>query len=495
MTEQQSSYRQIMKATSIFGGVQVFNIIISIIRSKVIAVLLGPAGMGIAGLFTSTTGMISSLSNMGLKTSAVKNVAAADASGDPERVGTVVSVLKRLVWITGILGTVATLILSPWLSELAFGSREYTLGFIWISVTLLFSQINAGQLVILQGMRKLQYLAKASLAGTAVALLISIPVYYFLRLDGIVPGIIITSVTTLIFSWYFSSKVKIRKPEINKSIFFSEGSDMLRMGIMLSLSSIISLGASYLVRIFISHKGGVDQVGLYTAGFAIINTYVGMVFTAMATDYFPRLSGIINDKEKTRDTVNGQAEVALLILAPILTVFLIFINWVIILFYSTKFTGVNNMIHYAALGMFFKAISWPIGYMFIASGNTKLFFYNELIANIYTLAFNIVGYNYGGLDGLGISFIAGYIIYFFQVFIIAKTKYGFTFYDEFYKIFGIQLVLGIFCFINIKLLDVPYVYIPGVLFILCSAFFSLRELNNRMGLINLIKDKISQKKN
>lgn len=494
MTEQQSSYRQIMKATSIFGGVQVFNILISIIRSKIIAVLLGPTGMGIAGLFTSTTGMIGSLSNMGLKTSAVKNVAAADTSGDTERVGTVVAVLKRLVWITGILGTLVTLILAPWLSELAFGNRDYTIGFIWISITLLFSQINSGQLVILQGMRKLKYLAKASLAGTAVALLISIPFYYFLRLDGIVPGIIITSVSTLLFSWYFSSKIKIRKPVIKKSIFLSEGSDMLRMGIMLSLSSIISLGASYLVRIFISHKGGVDQVGLYNAGFAIINTYVGMVFTAMATDYFPRLSGIINDREKARNTVNGQAEVALLILAPILTVFLIFINWVIILFYSTKFIGVNNMIHYAALGMFFKAISWPIGYMFIASGNTKLFFYNELIANIYTLAFNIIGYNYGGLDGLGISFIAGYLIYFIQVYVIAKVKYGFTYYDNFYKLFGTQFITGISCFLVIKLLDGPYLYIPGSLLILFSVFFSFRELDKRMGLIPLIQDRISKKK-
>ena len=82
MSEEQSSYRQIMKATSIFGGVQVYNIIISVIRSKFIAVLLGPTGMGISGLLTSTTGLIGNITNLGLSTSAVKNVAAANASGD-----------------------------------------------------------------------------------------------------------------------------------------------------------------------------------------------------------------------------------------------------------------------------------------------------------------------------------------------------------------------------------------------------------------------------
>ena len=236
MTEQQSSYRQIMKATSIFGGVQVFNVVISIIRSKIIAVLLGPAGMGIAGLFTSTTHLINSLTSMGLRSSAVRNIAAATSSEDPKKVGTVVSVFRRLVWLTGILGTLVTLILAPWLSEITFGNREYTLGFIWISITLLITQVKDGQLALLQGMRRLQYLAKANLAGTTSSLIISIPLYYFFRLEGIVPAIIVASVATLIFSWIFASKIEIEKPKVSKTDFFTEGGDMLRMGILLSLS-------------------------------------------------------------------------------------------------------------------------------------------------------------------------------------------------------------------------------------------------------------------
>ena len=192
------------------------------------------------------------------------------------------------------------------------------------------------------------------------------------------------------------------------------------------------MGTSYIVRIFISHKGGVEQVGLYNAGFAIINTYVGMVFSAMATDYFPRLSGIVHDTGKSKDIINQQAEVALLILAPILTVFLIFINWIVILFYSTKFLPVDNMIHWAALGIFLKATSWPIAYLFIAKGNSKLFFYSELIVRIFIcLGLNIIGYQLGGLEGLGISFFVGYLIYLIQVFITCQKKIYFCFSKSF----------------------------------------------------------------
>ena len=355
MTEQQSSYRQIMKATSIFGGVQVFNIIISIIRSKFVAVLLGPAGMGIMGLLTSTTGIISSLTNFGLGTSAVKDIAAAFGTNDEKRIGLIITTFRRLVWITGLLGLFTTAIFSPWLSQLTFGNKDYTLAFVWISATLLFNQLSSGQLVVLQGLRKLNYLAKANLSGSFIGLFITLPLYYFLGLDGIVPGIIGTSILSLLMSWYFSRKVKIERAVLNRSQTFAEGKNMLKMGFMISLSGLLTVGASYIVRIFISRTDGVEQVGLYNAGFAIINTYVSLIFNAMATDYYPRLSAVANDNKRCKQTINQQAEIAILILAPIMIAFLVFIKWVIILLYSKQFIPVNSMIQLISLGMFCKA--------------------------------------------------------------------------------------------------------------------------------------------
>lgn len=481
-----------MKATSIFGGVQVYNVLISIVRSKFIAILLGPSGMGIAGLLTSTTSLIGNITNLGLSTSAVKNVAAANATGDSHRVGIVVSVLRRLVWITGIMGTIFTLAFAPWLSELTFGNKDYTMAFIFISITILLTQINAGQMVVLQGMRRLQFLAKANLAGVTFALITSVPIYYIWGVEGIVPAIIISSGITLFISWYFSSKVRIEKAQVDKITLISEGGDMVRMGFLLSLSSLVSMGTSYIVRVFISHKGGVEEVGLYSAGFAIINTYVGMVFTAMSTDYFPRLSGVAHDKGKSNEIINQQAEIALLILAPILTVFLIFINWIVILFYSTRFLPVDNMIHWAALGIFLKATSWPIAYLFVAKGNSKLFFYSELSANIYMLGFNVLGYQMGGLEGLGISFFAGYLFYLMQVFFLARHKYTFAFERAFYRIFVIQFSLGIMCFMSSRLLSTSFLYVGGSLLIALSSYYSFQQLNKRLNLIPLILEKLGK---
>ena len=487
MNNQQASYRQIMKATSVFGGVQVFNILIAIIRSKFIAILLGPTGMGISGLLTATTGIISALTNFGLGTSAVKNVAEANGNGDQTRIEIIVTVLRRWVWVTGLLGMFVTIAAAPLLSRLTFGNSDYTFPFICIAVSLLLTQLSSGQMVLLQGMRKLQFLAKASLAGSILGLCVTVPLYYLFGIKGIVPAIIVNSAITLGSSWYFARKTEISNAPISNATAFQEGKEMVTMGLMISLSGIIELGASFIVRIFIGRTGGVEQVGLYSAGFAIINTYVGLIFVAMATDYYPRLSAVAYSNELCKNNINQQAEIALLILTPIIILFFVFIQIVVIILYSNKFTPVYSMIQWAALGMLFKAVSWANCYIILAKGDSKLFFWSELIGSVYMLGLNILGYHLFGLTGLGGSFMVGYIFYFIQIFIISKLKYQFSFNSYFVRIFIVQLLLAISCFIMVNSIEKPYSYFPGMAFVLISAWYSFTELDKRLGLKSIIK--------
>lgn len=487
MQEHRSSYRQIVKATSLFGGVQFFQIIISIVRSKFVAILLGPSGMGVVGLLTSSTGLITGLTNFGLGTSAVKNISEAIATNDNERISTVILVMRRLLWVTGLLGALVTLIFSPLLSEFTFGNKDYTLAFVWISITLLFNQLSTGELVILQALRHLQNLAKANVYGSFVGLLITIPLYYKFGIEGIVPVIIITSFVTLFFSWYFAKKVKLENTSVSYTKTVAEGKSMMVMGFMISLSGLITLIAAYLLRIFINRTGNVADVGFYSAGFTIINTYVGMIFTAMGTDYYPRLSVVASDDEQCKQLINQQSEIALLILAPILIAFLIFVNWAIIILYSSQFLSITGMVYWATMGIFFKAVSWAIAFVFLAKGVGKLYFWNEFFGSIYFLLFSLLGYYYGGLTGLGVSFLISYILYLIQVFFIAKVKYEFSFSPSFMQIFVIQFLLAMAGFAVVYLINQPYTYILGVILIGFSCWYSYKELESRIGVKEIIQ--------
>ncbi len=488
MGEQQSSYRQILKGTSIFGGVQFFNIIISIIRSKFVAILLGPIGIGVSGLLTSTIGLISGLTNFGLGTSGVKDIATANNTGNETRISRVIVVLQRLIWITGVFGTLITLLLSSWLSKITFGNYDYTIAINWISITVLLNQLTNGQVVILQGLRKLQFLAKANLYGSLLGLIVTIPIYYKFGLDGIVPGIIITSVLSLLLSWYFVNKLNINVVKVTRIRTFAEGKNMLIMGFVISLSGLITLIGSYIIRIFLNHYGGVAQVGLYTAGFAIINTYAGLILNAMGTDYYPRLSAVVQDTETCNNTINQQAEVAILLLGPVLIIFQLFVKWLVILLYSDKFISINDMLYWAALGMFFRAASWSISFVFVAKGDARLFIGVEILINVIMLIVNFIGYYFWGLSGLGIAFLITYVIYLFQVFYISRKRYMFVFSRSFYKIFLIQLFLAIICFALVRIVNQPLIYIFGFILFFVSFYFSIKELNSRVDIKSLFSN-------
>lgn len=490
MNEHKSSYRQIVKATSIFGGVQIFQIVITVIRSKFVAILLGPAGMGVMGLLTATTGLVAGLTNFGLGTSAVKNISEASSTDDRDRIVTVITVIRRLVWFTGILGAVITLLFSSWLSQFTFGNKEYAVAFVWLSITLLINQLSTGEMVLLQGLRRLQQLAKANVYGSFVGLLITIPLYFRFGMEGIVPVIIITAFITLFFTWYFTRSIEIKKEKVSRSTMILEGKNMLVMGFMISMSGLVAMLVAYFVRIFINRTGDVADVGYYSAGFAIVNTYVGMVFTAMGTDYYPRLSQVASDNLQCKEHINQQAEIALLILAPILICFLVFLNWAIILLYSRDFLEITGMIYWATLGIFFKALSWAIAFVFLAKGAGKLYFWNELAGSIHGLVFSMLGYYFAGLTGLGIAFLASYLLYFIQVYIIAKIKFQFSFYTSLIFIFWIQFLLVLSCFIILNYVKEPYAYFPSILIVIVSGWYSYKELEKRVGIKDIVQNSI-----
>ena len=494
MSAEKDSYKQIFKTTSIFGGIQVFNILISILKSKIIAVLLGPAGLGLISIFNSTSALIASCTNLGISVSAVKSIATEGASKDENRRNTIIAVVNKLVWVTGFFGFLVTIILSPFLSKISFGNYSYTFSFALLGISLLGLQVSNGQITILQGLRKVKLIALSSLIGAIFGFFISIPLYYMYGADGIVPSLVLSSLAAVITSWYFLKKVQIPSIDINFSTLKKEGTSIIKLGFLVSVAVIFPAMVGYLVRLFIANIGNIEDVGLYTAGFAIVGTYVGMVFSAMSTDYYPSLSEVSNDNTKCTQKINQQILISILILTPILITLIVFIKLGIIFLYSGKFLGTIKMIQWAALGVFFQAFSWCIAFVFLAKGDSKIYFWNELIPNIYMLIINCSCYYIAGLEGMGVSFLIGYILYALQVFLVAKKRYGFKFDVHILKICTILLSLLIFAFLVVYFFNTRIQYSIGSVIIVFSFYYSLRILNDKISFSASLKNKFMSNK-
>ena len=336
-------YSHVLKYTGIFGGVQGLNIIVSLVRNKLVALLLGPNGMGLASLFNTTVNFISQATNFGISFSAVKHVSELFERGDEAEIIHFVKVVRMWSLLTALLGMFVCVVAGPLLSSYTFAWGDHTLHFILLAPAVGLLAIAGGETAILKGTRQLKSLAVIQIYTILCALLITVPIYYFMGMMGIVPVIVLMALTSLLLTIHHSYKLYPLQLRGTKGIL-EEGMGMVRIGVAFLIAGVLGSGAEMIIRSYLNVvSGDLDVVGLYNAGYMLTVTYAGMVFSAMETDYFPRLSSVHDDVTAANLTVNRQIEVSLLIVSPMLAALIIGLPVLIPLLFSSEFTDVVTM--------------------------------------------------------------------------------------------------------------------------------------------------------
>jgi O-antigen/teichoic acid export membrane protein len=225
---------------------------------------------------------------------------------------------------------------------------------------------------------------------------------------------------------------------------------------------------------------------VYNAGHAIVGGYVGMVFSAMSIDYFPRLAGVIDDELKWKKLVNEQAELVLIILGVVLVLLLTATPLLIRILLSEEFMASQNFIQFAVLAIPLKGLVWAMGYVILAKGNNKLFLTVEIIASLITLSFNLLFYHLYGLTGLGISMSLNYLISSLILISVLKKRYGFQFTFGVYKLLAISILSLVSCLLSLYFLEYPYAYFAEFIIVLATTWFFIYEFNQRISIKSLL---------
>lgn len=494
MENKQTSYRNIVKTTSLFGGVQVVQILASVVRGKLVAVLLGAVGMGINTLFVSLINLVAQAASLGLNFSAVRDIAKATESGDNERIAHILKTFNRWILFCAMLGAVVTFALAGVISEMSFEDASYTNWIRVVSLAVFLTILSNSRTTVLQGTRNYRPLAKSSLIGALFGLCTSIPLYYFFGDQGIVPALIIAAGTTYCVGWFFVRKIDTPKVQQSVAQSFHQGKDMTKLGLVLMAASFLGMLTIYLINSYVSKYGSLADVGFYGAGTGITNQYIGLVFTAMATDYFPRLSAVSDDREKVRQMVNQQAEIVILISAPLIMLMMLTAPLLIRILLSAEFMVIREFICILAFGMIFKAASYAIGYISFAKGDKKFFFWFEgVYGNASTLVLNVVGYYLWGLTGMAISFAVSFAIYLVLVLGVTYRRYGFRLERECVRIFLCALLGVVLVFLQTLFFADAIGYVAGGIIAIFAVWFSFHELDKRIAIKQLIGQKLNRK--
>jgi O-antigen/teichoic acid export membrane protein len=483
-----NSYSHILKYTGLFGGIQFLNLLISIVRNKFVALILGPLGMGLISLFNSTINLFSNTTNLGISMSAVKNIAESYENRDAEHISGTISMIRSWSLITAVAGTLLCIIASPLLNAFTFTWGDHTLHFICLSPIVALMAVTGGETAILKGTGHLNALAGISIINVIIALLTSVPIYYLFGEAGIIPSLIIISLCQMLLTIHtsyrlFPLSISMRKDSLRQGFY------MVKLGSAFVIAGIFGSGADFVIRSFLNTTSSLDTVGLYNAGYMMTMVYAGMVFTAMETDYFPRLSAVNQDVKKRNIIINRQIEVSLLLLSPMLVAFMVSLPLLLPLLYSNKFIPVTDMIRITIIAMYFRTIKLPIAYLTLARGNSKAYLFLEATYDVIVIILTVVGFTAFGLVGAGYAITLTCIIDVCIILLFTYYKYRYVISIPVIKYFLIQFPIGIAAMLTMFIDNTAAYWIIGIILICTSTFISLKILQGKTSLWNKLMSK------
>lgn len=423
-----TSYDHVLKYTGIFGGVQGLKMIVSAARMKLTSYLLGGWGMGLITAYSSVSEFLNRASNMGIPLNATRRTSELFEKGDEEGIAHQVMVIRTWVLWTALLSVLICLFFSPLISYFFFEHDWTRWPVVMLTSLVALSHIIAeGECAILKGLRQVRKVAVIETILAVGTLFCTIPVYYLLGIRGVIVGLIACGFLSAAVHFFFSLRLVPYKVKPFSCRIFIEGLPLVKVGIPYVLAGVANAGLQMIIPAIILAQHTMKELGHYNAGWALMFGYAGLVFMALESDYFPRLSAVNNDRLRMNATINQQMDVCTLILTPLLILLIMFMPQVLQLLFQDEFVVATGMASLAVFYPFLRCLALPMGYSVLAKGHSISYLILELCYDVFFGLLIWWCYSSYGLKGAGIALSLGALYDVVIYFIYCHFRYGFVF--------------------------------------------------------------------
>ncbi len=419
------SHGEALKSTSIIGGSTAIVMLIRIVRTKVLAQLLGPAGIGLEAIYDSVVSVARTAADLGISSSGVRQIAAAVGAGSDLLIATTVFTLRRTCLLLAAIGAGGFFLGREPISRLALGNTDHASDIGLLSLMLFCGVLVGGQGALLQGMRRIGDLAKMNIFGAVIGAAVSIPIVFLWGRAGIPVYMVLAAAVGVLISWFYARRVRLEQIRISLRQVSTEARALLSLGFVFLASGLMTTGALFLLRVFVIHQEGLTGAGQFQAANALSMVYVGFVLQAMGTDFYPRLTAVAGDNRRCNRLVNEQADVSILLALPGILATIALAPLVIQLFYSSKFDKAAEILCWQAVGMYLRVNSWPMGFIILAKGRGTAFFWTDVVSYSVYIGLGWLGLKVFGLAGTGMAFLGLYLFHWCVVYAVVRKMSDF----------------------------------------------------------------------
>lgn len=420
------SFRSLVKSTVLLGSTSAANTVIGVLRVKVMALLIGPAGVGVLGALAGIASVGTIIAAAGSDTAGTRQLAL--QRDDADSVGRLRLVLLVIALTHGLVAGGIVYLCRDTIAHAIFGDASKASAVGWMGWAVMLSLLAGLQITQLQGLGRVADVARVSILSSIASTMIGLLAVWRFGLDGLVAVVLAQPACSVLLAWWRTADLPLASPSaMRPGQIGRHWRGMVSQGSAYMLSFLILSLVPLAIRALVIQEQGLEASGHFHAAWTISVIYVGFLMAAMSADYFPRLTGVINDAAAANRLINDQIQLCLALGGPVLMGMLALAPWVIPLLYTSEFQPAVPLLEWQTIGNVVKIAGWPLAFLSMARGRSGQYLAIEVAWSALFFGLAMVGIGELGLTSVGMAFAVACLTYFALQGALAVATFGFRF--------------------------------------------------------------------
>jgi antigen flippase len=399
-----------LRVTMLLGSVTAISLGVQVIRTKIVAMQVGKAGMALVAQLADWQLLLASLALLGAEQGVVALATDAWGRGDGAVVQRIREIVLRsiapvtvpLLWILA----AASAWIVPWVSGQSSHVLPVAIATVAVTLQLWIRPMQA----VLNGARAFRLMARMRLLETVLGLLAVVPLVVGWGVSGAVWTLTSTQVCAFLATAWAWRRLERPAGTVTVNSAQDERRVLLRFGLMALITMSVGQIVGLVARRRIIALLGLEQAGLYQVAHALTLQYLGIVLQAMSAHSFPAYRSAAHDSQALEREVNVTLRGAVLVVTPVICTLLLLREVIVHALFSRDFSGATSLMQVQLLGDLFKVVAWSLGLTCLAAGRVRLHLVLEVVLGSTWLCFLELGMRTWGGSAPPVAFLANQVL-------------------------------------------------------------------------------------
>lgn len=399
--------------TSLNAGVIAIRLVISLFIQRLLAQIVGEAGIAKIGSLRNLLEMLSSFASVGIFSGVVKYVA--EHKENKEQLQKLFSTTTVFVLIGSVVLFSVFFFGAGFLSETIFETRDYVYLMKLLAVLVPIIAVNKVFNAVVNGLSMYKKLAGIDLISYILSSVLTVVLLLSHNLDGALVAIAITPAIQFGVLLYLFIKILREYVQFSElSLKIPMARELLAFSLMSFFSTVLLNYVEIDIRVMIQNKINIEDAGVWTAMTNISKNYMVFSNALFSLYVLPKFAGIYTKTDFKAELFNIYKTLLPLFGAGML--FIYFTRYFVIQVVYPDFLGMGPLFKWQLLGDFVRLASLVLGYQFLAKRMVRNFIFTEVLSLGLFYGFSYFLTDKYGVEGVVMAHLLRYLIYFFVVF-------------------------------------------------------------------------------